>query len=96
MRVRPWLIVLLFTLWLSPAVQAGEADPPTARRSADETWHPSKEDLRSWYKPVRVHGTPFYDRLGAARWQGLRRAAVDGQPRLLLELRILGALDGAT
>lgn len=90
-----WFAATLVLL-LCPWALAGEEAERQAKARDGDAWRPSKEDLASWLKPIRLHDTPFYGRVGAARWQGQRRTAEDGRTRLLLELRILGPLDGAT
>ena len=82
---------LLSSLALLVALPAlADAKPKAAR------WQPTKADFVAYYRPVKVDGLPFYERLGAARWRGERLAAEDGRARLVLQMRVLGRLDGAT
>ncbi len=84
-----------FPLLLALAVLLGLPALADAKPKA-KGWQPTKADMVAYYRPVKVEGIDFYERLGAARWRGERLAAEDRRERLVLQMRILGRLDGAT
>jgi len=75
-------------LVLLAALPAPAAEPPAFR--------PSKADLAASTKPLRLHGVDWFSRLGAARAKEMRMHRPPGHERLILQMRMLGPLDGAT
>ncbi len=75
---------------------AGAAAADKSAAKAKPAFKPSRADLAASYKPLMISGTPWYTRVGAARWHGQKKQRKDGKERLILQLRVLGPLDGAT
>lgn len=91
MRALAGLVSTLVLMLVSLPVGAGPA-------GADEAPAPrhSKRDLAQSYKPFRVAGVDWYRSVGAARLRADRLRRTDRKDRLILQMRMLGPMDGST
>jgi hypothetical protein len=67
-----------------------------AGRRHEPAFVPTKEELTASYKPHEVQGVPWFEGVGAARASELRKKRAPGKERLIVEVRMLGPMDGAT
>ena len=93
--MRRALVVL--AVWLAVfSVPGGPLAGATEEAPQRPAFRPTKVDLLGSYRPYRIHGIDWYESVGAARAKELRMHRPPGEERLLLQMRMLGPLDGAT
>lgn len=94
-----YALAVLAVLWLA-APTTTAAERPTAEKPAEgeqePRFRPTKQDLAASYRPHRIHGVDWYRTVGAGRTMELRKKRAPGEERLILQMRMLGPLDGAT